>query len=98
MAAVMTEREHREVEQLCESIDTLCRNHSTAFSFAALVDVLSEFVFDELEGKEGDMMQNALFLVVPCFVRAMQATCATHGQPASNGYINWKNIFREFHS
>ncbi len=98
MATAMTEQEHNEVIKLCEDIDALCLKHSTALSFAALVDVLSEFVFDELEGKGGDMMQRALLLVVPCFARAMQATCATHGQPASNGYINWKNIFSDFHS
>lgn len=89
----MTEQEHNEVVRLCEDIDALCQKHSTMLSFVALVDVLSEFVFDALEGKEGDMMQRALLLVVPCFVQSMKATCATHGQPASHGYINWKNIF-----
>jgi hypothetical protein len=96
MATAMTGKEENEIVKLCEGIDALCRKHSTALSFTALVDVLSEVVFDQLEGKGGDMMQRALLLVVPCFVCAMKATCATHGQPASNGSINWKNIFSEF--
>jgi hypothetical protein len=81
--AAMTNQEQNEVVKLCEGIDALCRKHSTALSFLALVDVLSEFVFDELEGKGGDMMQRALLLVVPCFVLTMKATCATHGHPRS---------------